>query len=374
MATKKNTTVKSQDGKTYEYFRITRTVGHEWKNGKKVPIKKQFTGTSKGNAEKKYKEYLEEQHKQKEVITDNTKPIGTLMQYYADNILSVDQKYAHGTKIRYLSSYNVHIKDAQFTEIQASLIQASDIQKFYNNLDVTMSVIKGVHKFMVAFFKWASRAEKIRNVMPSVILPTKKENKRHEEIVVWTDDELEKITASLENNRLKFFVILEIYTGLRISELISVKYKDIDDNQLHVQRQYYKGEICNPKYDSKRYIPLHPRVIEELYKHKQWHGKEMEENGYKTDYIFTSRNGKLLDDKNIRRALKRMYANNNIPYKHFHAYRATFCTNLCFSGAPIEAAAKLMGHKSVEVTAKYYTFVSKSTMQSAIDNLPDFLA
>ena len=49
MATKKNTAIKYGD-KEYNYFRITRTVGHEWKDGKKIPIKKQFVGISKGNS------------------------------------------------------------------------------------------------------------------------------------------------------------------------------------------------------------------------------------------------------------------------------------------------------------------------------------
>ena len=39
MATKKNTAIKHGD-KEYSYYRITRTVGHEWKDGKRVPIKK----------------------------------------------------------------------------------------------------------------------------------------------------------------------------------------------------------------------------------------------------------------------------------------------------------------------------------------------
>ena len=66
MATKKNTTV-TVDGKEYEYFRITRTIGHEYKHGKKVPVKKQFVGTSKGNAEAKYKEFLQDQAEAKYV-------------------------------------------------------------------------------------------------------------------------------------------------------------------------------------------------------------------------------------------------------------------------------------------------------------------
>ena len=64
MATKKNTAVLRGD-KEYNYFRITRTVGHEWKDGKRIPIKKQFYGTSKGDAEKQFRAYQEEQLQKK---------------------------------------------------------------------------------------------------------------------------------------------------------------------------------------------------------------------------------------------------------------------------------------------------------------------
>lgn len=371
MATKKNTVVKHGD-KTYDYYRITRTVGHEWKDGKKVPIKKQFTGTSKGNAEQKYKSFLENIHKNQESQLNNTRPIGTLLQYYADNILSVDKNYAHGTRIRYLSSYNAHIKGADFTTKPTCLVKASDIQLFYNNLAVTLSVIKGIHKFMVAFFKWASAAENIPNIMDSVIVPDKKDTKRNEEIVVWSDDELRAITDALECHRLRFFVILDMYTGLRISELIALKYSDIENDVLNVQRQFYRGEFCPPKYNSKRYIPLSDPTKKELYRHQNWHKQDMKKNHYKTDYVFTSRNGTMLDERNVRRSLKRIYQSHDITYKHFHTFRATFCTELCKTGVPLQVASKLMGHKSVEVTAKYYTFISQAEMISAVNQLPDF--
>ena len=64
MATKKNTAIKNGD-KEYNYFRIVRTIGHEWKDGKKVPIRKQFYGSSKGDAEKQFRAYQEEQLQKK---------------------------------------------------------------------------------------------------------------------------------------------------------------------------------------------------------------------------------------------------------------------------------------------------------------------
>ena len=60
MATKTNTKVKNKE-KEYEYYRVTRTIGHEIVDGKKVPIKKQFYGRSKTEAENRYDDWKDEQ-------------------------------------------------------------------------------------------------------------------------------------------------------------------------------------------------------------------------------------------------------------------------------------------------------------------------
>lgn len=42
-----NTTVKSKGGTEYGYFRITKTIGYKYVEGRKTPIRKTFYGSSK---------------------------------------------------------------------------------------------------------------------------------------------------------------------------------------------------------------------------------------------------------------------------------------------------------------------------------------
>ena len=133
MATKKNTAIKRGD-KEYNYYRITRTVGHEWKNGKKVPVKKQFVGTSKGNAEQKYKKYLEDQAAGKlaeelEIEAIKAKTFGEYAEDYTYNILP-HSSYAHGTKRRYEQSYRCHVQGTWITDMPLSEVKARTIQSF----------------------------------------------------------------------------------------------------------------------------------------------------------------------------------------------------------------------------------------------------
>ena len=253
--------------------------------------------------------------------------------------------------------------------MQASDVRPSDVQAFYNSLDVSMQTIKGINKFMSAFCKWMQRNEYSDDFMSAVEIPKKPDNKRHDGIVIWEDDEIKKIFENIQGHRLCFFVYVLFYTGARISEALALKYSDFDGNVLHVSRQYYMKEMKAPKCNSARDIPIHRDLACVLLIHKEWHEKEMKRNKYKTDFVFTGSTGNLYDPVNIRRALKRFYAKYGIEHKHVHAYRATFCTQLCRCGVPLEVASALMGHKSLEVTASHYALIRTESKEDAMAKL-----
>ena len=77
----------------------------------------------------------------------------------------------------------------------------------------------------------------------------------------------------------------------------------------------------------------------------------------------------MIDYNNFEHRMARAYRDAGIEHKKFHAYRATFITNLCRSGVRLEVASKLAGHSSVSVTAKYYTFISDKEKSEAINSL-----
>lgn len=127
MATKKNTAVKHGD-KTYDYYRITRTIGHEWKDGKRMPVKKQFVGTSKGNAEQRYKDFLEAQanaalEDEKQAQEAKYKTFGEYAEEFTYDVLP-HMNYAAGTKQRYEQCYRIHVKESWITAMPLSEVKA----------------------------------------------------------------------------------------------------------------------------------------------------------------------------------------------------------------------------------------------------------
>lgn len=367
MATKKNTAITHGD-KEYNYYRITRTVGHEWKNGKKVPIKKQFVGTSKGNAEQKYKAFLEKQaakalEAEAKIQAEKLKTFGEYAEEYTYEVLPT-LDYAKGTKSQYEQKYRTHIRKSFLMTMPISEATAKTIQGYYDSLSVSISVLSDIHKWMSAFYKWLTLNGYAVNILSAVTIPKKKAVSN--DIIVWEPEEIEAIFKASHDFIYQFMIYLMYYAGLRISECLGLKYADVDVGEMVcINRQYYRGDICPPKHESYRKIPAHPEVLEKMQIHKQ-------RQRIKSEYIFVSNTGRLLDYHNVRASFKRFYNKNNLPYKKLHAYRATFCTELCRAGVPLEVASKLMGHKSIEVTARHYALVKQDVQIDAINRLPSF--
>ena len=345
MATKKNVKVGNN-----EYYRLRRTI-----NGKV----KAFYGTSKHDAERKYREYLEQLAKGKKSRSRDTATIHDRASEYIENSLMVSQRYANGTKDRYSRVYNKHIKGTWFDKAIASDVRASDIQRFYNTLDVSSSTMSQTHRFMGAFWKWMVLNEYADNVISAVEIPKKPDNKRHDGIVVWEEDEMHTILDALDHVeatslpvRARFLLYALIYTGV-----------------IRIERQWQLGEIKAPKANSVRSIPMHDALIEPFREHGAWHKEDMWEHGYTTEYVFTTKNGTLYSPQNLGKTFNRFYDEIGVPRKKTHAFRSTFCTQLCRCDVPLEVASKLLGHKSLEVTSRHYQMIKSDTIEDAIHKL-----
>ncbi len=120
---------------------------------------------------------------------------------------------------------------------------------------------------------------------------------------------------------------------------------------------------------SYRTIPLPAQVIKELNIHKKWHLEEQFKNGYRTDFIFTTDSGALVDSKNTRTACNRYYKKIGVPAKGFHTYRHTFGTNLYKNGVPIVTASRLLGHDDISTTQKYYIDTPEDDKRRAVELL-----
>lgn len=124
--------------------------------------------------------------------------------------------------------------------------------------------------------------------------------------------------------------------------------------------------------NSNRIIPLSEPVLKEIKRHREWQQKDMEENGYQTNYLFTTKNGTFYYKRNVRRSLLRTCNRVGIDPQTFHSFRHTFGTNLSRTRVQIEDTSKLLGHADITTTSRYYVNVDAQKKLEAVEGIAKF--
>lgn len=147
------------------------------------------------------------------------------------------------------------------------------------------------------------------------------------------------------------FLIIEILysTGIRVSELINIKIKDINFEDM-VIKIFGKGS-------KERYALFGVVLKNAILKYLKYFRMELLQN--KTnDYLLLNKNGNQLTDRGIRliidNIVKRSGIKKNISP---HTIRHTFATHMLNNGADLKIVQELLGHSNLSTT-QIYTHVS----------------
>ena len=361
MARKTNVNIGGTD-----YYRIRRKVGEDEK-GKS--IFRAFYGKNKAEAEAKVREW----EQRKEAGVDPRAYMSQTMQYYMDNVF-MKGDHADGTKRRYETAYRLRIKGSELSLLRMGEITPIAIQNFFNalsNKGLKYGQLAPTLKVLTLFFDWAHDVGYGKNPMPTIKLPkpTKKDA-----IETFTDEEVQKIVdgTKQQNSHNHFLFVFALGTGLRQGELLGLKYGDIKDGVIRVERQAITDTDGSRKIDrtktanATRDVPMPPTLQERFKEYKA-----AQERTGKHDLVFPTRDGNIMDATNLIRSYKRFLQSIDLPYKPFHTLRKTYCTRLCKAGVPIQVAASIMGHSSIAVTAQYYTFIEAKEKSAAAAKIGD---
>jgi len=355
-----------------EYYKINRKVGKKQnKHGEWVNAYKTFYGSSKKEAEAKYDVYMRNQ-----TGSVNDKCIGEIIdEWISTNFLQSD--LAEGTKRRYLDAYNNLFRCKKIAGKKIEDISPLDLQTHYNNPEFTRSTVKALHNLLRRFYRYAELTGLHRDITNCIKPPKAVQKSGMREIEVWDNEEIKKVIAALEGRTLRFLIIMAANTGMRIGELLALTYSDIENgfvtvnkavSETHLDGSYVSQKVTKT-VSSNRVIPLSDAVLKEFEIHKKLHKAEMIKEGYITHNIFTTSTGKLYYQRNVRRALERLYKRIGIQGHHFHCFRDTFATNLSNAGVPIEETSALLGHSDITVTAQYYVHINADRKRDAVEKI-----
>ncbi|PIN91959.1 hypothetical protein COU61_01640 [Candidatus Pacearchaeota archaeon CG10_big_fil_rev_8_21_14_0_10_35_13] len=156
-----------------------------------------------------------------------------------------------------------------------------------------------------------------------------------------TKEEVKRLLGKITNWKHKLMIEMLYGSGIRVSELINMKIKDLVLNEGY-------GYVRNGKGGKDRIIVL-PRIVTEKIKNlKEIEGLEEE------DYLFISNRKKKYSVRSIQQIIKKAARKAGIKKRvHPHTMRHSYATHLIERNHGINEVQALLGHKSPETTMIY---------------------
>ncbi len=201
---------------------------------------------------------------------------------------------------------------------------------------------------------------------------------KEKQITCFTKAEQRKIEQAILNGKKKkmYGVLICLYTGLRIGELLALEWGDVDLRKelIYVRKTCCDGKdgngnftriTCSPKTDSsERCVPVPKQLISVL--------KVMKKSGI-PPYVVSSYSGKPLYVRAYQRSFQLLLKRLNIERKGFHSLRHTFATRALECGMDVKTLSEILGHKSATVTLNKYAHSMQEHKKAMMNKLGKML-
>lgn len=212
------------------------------------------------------------------------------------------------------------------------------------------TIIKGMYEFSIR------KKYLIKNPLDNVriLVKFKQVIKKTGKTETYNSDELKELNLYLdrmytETHDTAFLAIkLNFLLGLRVGELVALRWEDYSEGHLHIIREEVRDQITNhyevvehTKTNRDRFVVLVPKAMDIL--------KKIDCQG---DFIFM-RDRNRITSRQIAYVLEKYAERQGLSIKSTHKMRKTFASNLNASGVPLDCIRELLGHSNLNTTLGY---------------------
>ena len=179
-----------------------------------------------------------------------------------------------------------------------------------------------------------------------------------------TPEEVDRLEDSIdlsrpEGHRNRAIIEVLFSCGLRVSELVNLKWSDLYEEERYVR--------ITGKGKKERLVPISEQALHELKNYLPWRN-ELKIKASEEDYIFLNRRGAHLTRTMILIMLKQQAQEAGIQkIISPHTLRHSFATALLEGGADLRVIQALLGHERIGTT-EIYTHISMQTLRREVLN------
>ncbi len=247
--------------------------------------------------------------------------------------------YANGKSRNTVKMYGYIVDQfLDFIKFEKNAITAENIEAFKEHL----SIEKGYSKSTI--YLYIRALQSFLSYIGLEGLGHLKAPKRPQTVPNYLmNDEVSTIIKNCKNLKERLIVKLLVYTGIRVSELCSIRIQDIDINNKTLKIRSGKG-------DKDRLVVYSDKVVPDL----RLYLMETRETKGRSDFLFPTSKSKRVSPVTIERVIRNIVRRSGIPKKITpHTFRHTFATSLLRNGADLRIIQLLLGHSSISTTQIY---------------------
>ena len=251
-----------------------------------------------------------------------------------------------------LSQFVLFTKDIDINKIDYNFIR-NYLQFLYNQKYSSKTVSRHISS-LKSFFKYLVKMGKIKE-NPCVLISSPKLEKKLPNYLNYND--LEVLFSIPDKNDvlgLRNLLILELLysCGVRVSELVNIKLKDIDFNNKRI--------LILGKGNKERYV-LYGHICSDLL--NEYLTKSYSKLNKNSEYLLLNKFGNKITDRAIRMIIDDIVKKSSLKLNISpHTLRHTFATHLLNEGADLKVVQELLGHENISTTG-IYTHVSNEHLR-----------
>ena len=255
-----------------------------------------------------------------------------------------------------LNEYNSFILNNKINYKNMDYNDAKEYVIYLNKKNDAKSTISRKLSSLRTFYKYLVLNNKVKS-NPFLLVSSPKKEKRIPKFINYNNmEEILNVPNIKTKEGQRERVILEVLyaSGVRVSELVNIKLKDIDFSN--------KNILILGKGSKERLVSFGDYALEYINLYLK-EGRNLLLDGVKSDYLIVGKKSEKLTTRRVEQIIDDIIKRTSIKLNITpHMFRHTFATHLLDNGCDLLVVQELLGHASLSST-EIYTHVSNEHLR-----------